>query len=530
MTDTQGVNVLGAYAEQEQRRRGAGNAPAREALRTPCLDRLAAQGITFDRCYTTTPLCTPARAGLFTGRYSHSVGAWANNLALAQNAPHMGQRFRDAGYRTAYTGKWHLDGHDYHGNGACPDGWDERFWYDGMRYQADLSDADLAFWRQGQRTIEALRAHGVTPEFTWGHRVADRAIGFLEEAAGQPQRPFLLVASFDEPHGPFTCPPEYAEPFRDFRYPVGPAAGDDLRDKPRYQQAWAAASRQGREKGEEGAPAPGGLTRHPLYFGCNSFVDGEIGRLVDAVDRLAPDNTWIVFTSDHGDMLGAHGLQSKACAVYEEIAHIPLLVRPPRAGATPADRPAPRTAPPGTRVPTLASHIDVLPTFLDLAGLPVPPALEGTSLAPVLHGEPGDPDRAVFVEYHRFAAQGEANGGFNPMRAVVKGNHKLAVNLLDTDELYDLGGDPTECRNLIDDPDVAGLRDALHDQLIDWQQAVRDPFRGPAWERRPWRQRPPRLTHSGGWQGQRLGREDGYNAPYTQEDPFAVRRWSGRPG
>ena len=179
-------------------------------------------------------------------------------------------------------------------------------------------------------------------------------------------------------------------------------------------------------------------------------MDGEIGRLVDAVDRLAPDNTWIVFTSDHGDMLGAHGLQSKACAVYEEIAHIPLLVRPPRRrhlGRPPGRPPGTPDRTPGTRVPTLASHIDVLPTFLDLAGLPVPPALEGTSLAPVLHGEPGDPDRAVFVEYHRFAAQGEANGGFNPMRAIVKGNHKLAVNLLDRDELYDLGADPTECRN-----------------------------------------------------------------------------------
>jgi uncharacterized sulfatase len=158
MTDTQGVNVLGAYADLEARRRGAGNAPAQQDLRTPRLDQLAAQGITFDRAYTTSPLCTPARAALFTGRFSHGVGAWANNLALAQNARHLGQRFRDQGYRTAYTGKWHLDGHDYHGNGECPDGWDDGYWCDGLRYQAGLSDADLAFWRRGECTIEALRA------------------------------------------------------------------------------------------------------------------------------------------------------------------------------------------------------------------------------------------------------------------------------------------------------------------------------------------------------------------------------------
>ena len=316
----------------------------------------------------------------------------------------MGQRFRDAGYRTAYTGKWHLDGHDYHGSGACPDGWDERFWYDGMRYQADLSDADLTFWRQGQRTIEALRAHGVRPEFTWGHRVADRAIDFLEEAAGQPSGRSCWWPPSTSPHGPFTCPPEYAEPFRDFRYPWA------LRPATTCVTSRATSRRRRRLPSGRGQ-GPEESRLHPLYFGCNSFVDGEIGRLVDAVDRLAPDNTLIVFTSDHGDMLGAHGLQSKGAprtrrSPTSRCSSAPLLA--PRGSTGARDRT------PGTRVPTLASHIDVLPTFLELAGLPVPPALEGTSLAPVLHGEPGDPDRAVFVEDHRFAAQGEANGGFTP--------------------------------------------------------------------------------------------------------------------
>ncbi|MGH2355891.1 MAG: sulfatase-like hydrolase/transferase, partial [Chloroflexota bacterium] len=207
MTDTQATNVLGTYGHPE--------------LRTPRIDQLAAGGVTFDRAYTTCPLCTPARAALFTGRYAHAVGAWANNLPLGANARHMGQRFRDAGYRTAYTGKWHLDGHDYFGTGVCPDGWDDRFWYDGMRYQQDLTAEERRLWRGGLRTPEALRAHDIRPEFTWGHRVSDRAVRFLEEAAntpGQPFQPFLLVVSYDEPHGPFTCPPEYAEAFADYRY------------------------------------------------------------------------------------------------------------------------------------------------------------------------------------------------------------------------------------------------------------------------------------------------------------------------
>lgn len=514
MTDTQATNVLGCYDAPRWSESSPAGSARRRAMRTPRIDGMSAEGILFERAYTTCPLCTPARAALFTGRSAHAVGAWANNQPLGAGVRHMGQRFRDLGYRTAYTGKWHLDGHDYFGTGECPDGWDDRYWYDGMRYQQDLTAEQRALWRGGLRTIEALRTHNVTPEFTWAHRVGDRAESFLKEAASAPDQPFLLVASFDEPHGPFTCPPEYAEPFAGFRYPIGPAAHDDLAHKPRYQQEWAAAS----SERPRGARDAGGrrldYTVHPLYFGCNSFVDSEIGRVIDAVDRHAPDNTWIVFTSDHGDMLGAHGLHSKAAAVYEEIAHIPLIVRPPRGENG--------WAPAGARVPTLVTHIDVLPTLLDLAGARVPPALEGTSLTPLLRGETGDPDRSVFVEFNRFAAQGDGQGGFTPMRAIVKGTHKLNVYLHDSDELYDLESDPAEVNNRIDDPALAGVRDALQDELLDWMYANRDPFRAPLWEQRPWRRAPRRLTHSGGWTGTRRSRDDGYAPPFTQENVAAL--------
>ena len=106
MTDTQATNVIGAYGRPE--------------LRTPNIDRLAEIGVMFERDYTTCPLCTPARAGIFTGIYPHTAGAWTNNLPLGDNVITMGQRFTDAGYHTAYIGKWHLDGHDYFGTGLCP--------------------------------------------------------------------------------------------------------------------------------------------------------------------------------------------------------------------------------------------------------------------------------------------------------------------------------------------------------------------------------------------------------------------------
>ncbi len=377
-------------------------------------------------------------------------------------------------------------------------GWDDAYWYDGRRHLETLSGEERVLWRQGLRSYESLRAHNVTADWCWGHRVSDRAIRFLEDAGGSDERPFLLVVSYDEPHGPFTCPPGYVEPFLDYKHPLGPAAFDDLQRKPAHQREWAAMlERQGRQRSADAQITP-------LYFGCNSFVDQEIGRVIEAVDRSAPEDTWILFTSDHGEMMGSHGINSKGATVYQEMANVPLIVRPPRGQMQQRA---------GARIDAAASHADVLPTLLDLAQAEIPPALEGGTLTPMLRGDAGadDPARSVYVVFHRYELPGDGQGGFTPMRAIVKGDKKLAVHLLDTDELYDRVVDPHELRNWIDDPAYAATRDALHDELLDWMYAVRDPFRSPAWERRPWRDPSThRLTWDGGWMGERHGWDDGY--------------------
>lgn len=471
MTDTQGANMVGCYG--------------RPALQTPNLDRLAGEGIRFDRAYTTNPVCGPARSGLFTGLYPSSNGVFANTLALGQNVRHMGQRFRDLGYRTAYVGKWHLDGLDYFDTGSCPDGWDEQYWYDGRRYLDDLSDSEIHLWRQGLKRVEDLRRHNIRPEFTWGHRCSNRAIRFLQAEHADP---FLLVVSYDEPHGPFTCPPEYAERFVDFEYALGPAAQDTLETKPAHQREWAASGEYHR---------PTGTFSHPLYFGCNSFVDSEIGRVLQAVDRYAPENTYVFYTSDHGDLFGAHRLTSKGPVMYEEITRIPLIVRLPgkRRAATVQTTPV--------------SHADILPTLLDLAGANLPPILHGQSLKPALLDGQVDPERAVLLEFNRFSVINDNYGGFQPIRCLVRGRHKLVLNLLTTDELYDLQTDPAELHNRIEDPAYTDLRDELHGLLLDELDRIADPFRGPCWERRPWATRRTR-----GWRGPYRHRPaDGYLPP-----------------
>jgi uncharacterized sulfatase len=400
---------------------------------------------------------------MFTGIYSHTAGAWTNNLPLGENILTMGQRFQDAGYRTAFTGKWHLDGHDYFGTGICPDGWEDEWWYDGKRYLDDLSDHEINLWRRGLSTLEDLQKNNITPEFTWGHRITNRAINFLENH--NTSQPFLLVVAPDEPHHPYTCPPEFVENFIDFKYPLGSAGLDSLDNKPSHQQEWAGSIR---------ANIPNRFSHHPLYFGCNSFIDHEYGRIIDAVDKYAPSNTYIILTSDHGAMLGAHQLSGKGPVMYEEITQVPFIIRQPLGTASPKVNPTP------------VSQIDILPTMLEIAGLDIPPILEGNSLVPYLNGDI-NPTRKVVIEFNRYEIEHDSWGGFQPIRCFVAGNYKLVINLLSTDELYDLEMDPVEINNLIDNPDYAKARDVLHSKLIDWMNEYRDPFRGSIWERRPWR-------------------------------------------
>lgn len=470
VTDTQGINAVGAYAGVR--------------LRTPNIDRLVETGVKFERAYTTCPLCTPARAALMTGLYSHHAGPWTNNLPLGANIRTLGQRLRDHGYRAAHIGKWHLSGHDYFDTGLCPDGWEDEYWYDGRRYLAELSPEEIALWRTGLGSFEALRAHDIGPEFTWAHRVSERAVRFLER---HEDGPFLLVASYDEPHGPWTCPAEYVAEFLDYRHPIGPAAFDDLRGKPAHQREWAESLniRMG-----------DGYFSNPMYFGCNSFVDAEIGRVIAAVERYAA-NTYLIFTSDHGTMMHAHRLAGKGPAMYEEITHIPLIIRQP----------------PGVNGPravtALVSQIDIPPTLLELAGLDVPPIMPGRSLAPLLAGNE-ESDREIAIEFNRYEIDHDSWGGLQPIRCLVSGDHKLAVNLLDRDELYDLRSDPAELENLIDRPGHAEIRDRMHDRLLDRMYENRDPFRGPCWERRPWRN-----ARRFGWRGLYRPRPDDGYAPAT---------------
>lgn len=450
LTDEQPVQTVGAY--------GYGQ------VETPHIDKLAQEGTLFRRAYTCSPVCTPARAGLLSGIYPHNTGAWANHLALGQDIRTIGHHFQAHGYRTAYIGKWHLDGLDYFGTGVCPDEFEEEYWYDGRRHLEYLGPRKANLWRsQSLDSVDALVEHGVDRAFTWGGQITDRALCFLEEAR-QDSRPWVLILSYDEPHHPWTCPPEFLEPYQDAELPIPKTFGTEFEGKPQVQQAWSEWM---------GLDEESLAYNQRLTLAATAFVDSEIGRVLEMAEGL--DNTYLLFTSDHGNQLGAHRLMWKGPWMYEESIRVPLIVRGP---GVPGDNIEGR----------LVSHIDILPTLMQLCGIPVPPIMDGQSFAGLIQAgiDYTQGPNQVIVEFNRFQLDRDDFGSFYPIRCIVEDHFKLAINLFDKDEFYDLERDPLEQVNLIDDPQSAASRDRLHRALLDWSYIRRDAFRSPQWEQRPW--------------------------------------------
>lgn len=446
MTDTQRTDMLGCYGHPD--------------MKTPNIDHLAARGVRYDRAYSCQPVCGPARSAIFTGTWPHTNGVWANNIAPGKNIRTVGQRLSDKNVPAAYIGKYHLDGYDYFGLGYADEGWDPDYWFDMRNYLESMTEEE----RFKSRQSKTMDRESVPIEKTFAHQVSNRAIDYMQ--AKQDENYFLVV-SYDEPHDPFLCPEPYASMYRDYEFPKSENIYDTLQNKPEHYRAWAGESLfEDKEKLR---------LVHQYFLGCNSFVDSEIGRVLNAAEQFATD-ALIIYTSDHGDALSSHSLYAKGPSMYDEIAKIPLIIADPLAADSN-----------GTVCPHPASHIDLTPTILDYAGLAPAQAVEGRSMRSMIE----DPTKRlrdfVFTEFGRYEIDHDSFGGFQPMRATCNGRYKLSIHLLGQDELYDIENDPAEMQNLIESADHRDIRDCLHDAILDWMNETRDPFRSYYWERRPWR-------------------------------------------
>lgn len=404
-TDDQRYDAMGVV----QREQGAqGRFPW---FKTPNMDRLAAEGVRFRNAFVTSSLCSPSRATFLTGRYNHLNGVVNNHTPFPTNSVTHASVLRAAGYKTGYVGKWHM------GNQR------------GQRPGFDFSASYIAHGRYEDCPFEV---NGVSePTRGWVDDVAtDFAIDFIRtNKAG----PFLLVLGFKSPHDPRTPPDRLKNAFAG--EVCRPAVNKD--SPPPYL---AASGKPGVSEAQDKSEA------RLNYFRCIAAADENLGRLLKVLDELGiAEDTMVVYTSDNGYYLGDHRLGDKRSA-YEESIRIPLLLRYPRLGAK------------GVVVNEPALNIDLAPTFIDYASLHAPEQMQGKSWRPLLERKGGEPPAgwrtSFFYEYFF-----ERNFAVPTLYAVRTDSAKL-IKYKDHEEwteLFDLGKDPYEMRNLERESGASGL-------------------------------------------------------------------------
>jgi arylsulfatase A-like enzyme len=430
---------------------------------TPVIDRLAEEGVRFDRCLAPTAICSPTRASFLTGLYPHGHGILNNThepdalrTELAPGVVTWPALLRSAGYRLGYVGKWHVgrgrpEDFGFHDVVAAKDvvagANDEAI----VEAEPELRDPVYARYPRGRLLIA-----GVDPrpaEATETRRDADAAIDLLRRYANT-ESPFCLRLDFEGPHHPYMPPEAWASLYDPRSIPPWPNFDEDLATKP------AAQRRLLEQRGVAGWRWAEWQPVVARYFGFVSYIDFEIGRVLEALESTGlREATVVIHTADHGDMTGSHGGQfNKGPLMYDEVCRVPLVVRDPRSGGRGAC-PAPVGSP------------ALMPTILDLAGVPVPAGLHVSSLVPFLADPPAAGNSgAAYAEYH-----GDEWGLYS-MRMIRTETAKYVYSPHGSDELYDLAADPHELVNRVADPAYAGIARELGRRLRDWMVATDDPL------------------------------------------------------
>lgn len=413
---------------------------------TPHLDALAARGTHFTRCYTANPICSPSRASLFTGLLPHSHGMVDVTHAVpAYRAELQGglamwpQALQDAGYHTGYFGKWHVE----RSNRLECFGFDE---YEVEAYhqlQGLVERDDLAV--RGvvrQPGYKDFLLYGVTDQpvaETPEYQLYSQGIDFLHAAAQEPDRPWALFLSSEAPHDPYVAPRNYYDRYDPAALPRPANFGDDLASRPaiyrRIQRVWQELD------WDEYARATA------CYYALCTLIDDQIGRVLAVLEELGQlDNTLIVFTSDHGDYMGAHRLMLKGIPAFEEVYRVPLIVTGPEMDVS-------------NSIDNMTSLIDIGPTLVEmLTGRQFD--CHGRSFALLLKGNSAAWKDEAYAEMQgqRFAYQ---------QRVLWRDYWKYVFNTFDEDELYDLAADPHELHNLSSKPDCRPVLERMAGRM--WQ-------------------------------------------------------------
>lgn len=432
---------------------------------TPVMDGLVSEGAAFTHAFCQSPICTPSRSSFLTGMYPSTIRANRNgNAEFTTSAPLVTRLFADDGYICGNVGKLHLANASQGIEQRADDGYTVFDYSLAPRPHGGYAYAD---WVRGKGCDLAelvASADGVPAELHQTTWCAERSIDFL---TAHRDRQFMLTVNPFDPHPPFDAPLSYREQFDpetmpgphyresdltaqaaleavDFQTKARPPARDDSAETPaRYSNGSALGLHEDMRRLQAD------------YYAMIKQVDDQLGRVLDHLDALGlTDKTLVIFTSDHGEMLGDHGLLLKGARFYEGLVRVPLIFKGP---GLVADRP---------RSPALVELTDIAPTLLDLAGLAVPEAMQGLSLAPILRGEADPSHHRDFVRCEYFDAvdlpDATAATMFRTERYKLVRYHNHGLG-----ELFDLTFDPWEHDNLWTSPEYRDVKLDLLERSFD---------------------------------------------------------------
>ena len=477
-TDQQRTDTLGCY--------GADYAG------TPHLDRLAREGTLFRRAYTVNPVCTPTRVSLFTGKMPSRHGAWNVGVNYRGGEMALSHDLFRSGYRTHYVGKAHFETF-----GGTPEqsieslsDWQLRYpRFCGPYYGFETVELSLGHttfgvaghygaWVRSQVTQEQFKTYAtwakpVIPESFGGEAqdwdlpvhlhssvwTADRTIDFLQKH--DRQKPFFLAVGFQDPHHPHAVPRDFTDRVDPAKVPLPDFTPGELEDKPvHFAQAHVGTLERSWVRGDYHVAGQGSGANfstvseaaarlgRAYYYSMVRLIDREMGRILAALDQLdMTRDTIVVFTTDHGELLGDHGLWMKGPFLYEQLVRVPLIVRWPGAN-------------PGVRTDALYSHVDLAPTFLAAAGVTPSERLDGLDLSPIFSAQAQGVRDHVIVECVDDPRKLR-------MKTVITQTRKLTWYCdKPFGELYDLELDPREKTNRWDDPAYVNEKAGLLSRII----------------------------------------------------------------
>jgi arylsulfatase len=446
-------NIL--WITTDQQRWDTVDALGNPYVNTPNIDRLVEEGVSFTHAFAQSPICTPSRASFMTGKYPSAIRSSKNGQAYwAEASPLISTILDDAGYDCALSGKFHLSTAMANLPEKRPlnDGY-RLFWYSHSPYQGGTSN-DYINWflKRGVDVIALKNELGYVPaEYHQTVWCTDRAIDFIREDRGG-SYPWMFSLNIYDPHSPLDPPKEYLDRYDIESLPGPRFIPEDIENKgvfndvmfqsvPRVYTDYQARLEQAK------------------YWAQIDLIDENVGRLMQVLEETGQlDNTLVIFTSDHGDMVGDHGLVRKGCRFYEGLVRVPLIFWYPSMVKQDLQSDA------------LVELVDLFPTILDITGLPIPDGLHGKSLMPILTGEKDPDHHKDFVRsefYDTIEARGNHNYSFGTMirseryKLVVYHGHPAGG------ELFDLENDPNEFYNLWDNSDYQGIRFELMKKMLD---------------------------------------------------------------